>query len=167
MSKIVVDASAAAKWLVTEALSDKAIALLGGPDELIAPDLLLPEVGNILWKKARANDLTAAMATERFRALPSMGVALVPSAGIADRAVAIALEYRRTVYDALCLALAEAERCRFVTADERLVNALSQSQIAELALWLGALRPTPVARRGRARSANRRQRDRRQHAHSA
>lgn len=33
-----------------------------------------------------------------------MGVALVPSAGIADHALAIALEYRRTVYDALYLA---------------------------------------------------------------
>jgi predicted nucleic acid-binding protein len=139
MNKVVVDASVAAKWLVTESLSDKALALLGGPDDLISPDLLLPEVGNILWKKARAGDLTPAMASERFRALQLMGVALVPSAGIADRALTLALETRRTVYDALYLALAEAEGCRFVTADERLVNALSHSPIAELAIWLGAI----------------------------
>jgi predicted nucleic acid-binding protein len=138
MSKVVVDASVAAKWLVTESLSDKALTLLGGSDDFIAPDLFLPEVGNILWKKARAGDLTPAMASERFRALQSMGVALVPSAGIADRALAIALEYRRTVYDALYLALAEAEGCRFVTADERLVNSLLHSQIAGLTIWLGA-----------------------------
>jgi predicted nucleic acid-binding protein len=139
MSKLVVDASVAAKWLVTEALSDKAIALLGRSDDLISPDLLLPEVGNILWKKARSGDLTPAMASERFRALQSMGLTLVPSAATADRALAIALETQRTVYDALYLALAEAEGCRFVTADERLVNALSQTPIAKLAVWLGAI----------------------------
>lgn len=44
MSKMVVDASVAAKWLVAEPLADKALALLGGDDELIAPDLFLPEV---------------------------------------------------------------------------------------------------------------------------
>jgi predicted nucleic acid-binding protein len=51
MTRLVVDASVAAKWLVTEPLSDRALALLGGANELIAPDLLLPEVGNILWKQ--------------------------------------------------------------------------------------------------------------------
>ena len=64
MSKVVVDASVAAKWLVTESLSDKALALLGGPDDLISPDLLLPEVGNILWKKARAGDLIRRIARD-------------------------------------------------------------------------------------------------------
>jgi predicted nucleic acid-binding protein len=49
MSKLVVDASVAAKWLVTEPLSDKALDVLGSSDELYAPDLLLAEVGNILW----------------------------------------------------------------------------------------------------------------------
>jgi len=47
MSKLVVDASVAAKWLVTEPLSDKALDVLGSSEELYAPDLLLAEVGNI------------------------------------------------------------------------------------------------------------------------
>jgi hypothetical protein len=34
MSKLVVDASVAAKWLVSEPLSDRALAVLGGSDEL-------------------------------------------------------------------------------------------------------------------------------------
>jgi len=79
------------------------------------------------------------MASERFHALQSMVLTLVPSAATADRALAIALETQRTVCDALYLALADAEGCRFVTADERLVNALSQTPIAKLAVWLGAI----------------------------
>ena len=47
--KWVVDASVAAKWLVPEADSPLAEALLD--DDLLAPDLLFAEVGNILWNK--------------------------------------------------------------------------------------------------------------------
>jgi predicted nucleic acid-binding protein len=138
MSKLVVDARVAAKWLVTEPLSEKALDVLGSSDELYAPDLLLAEVGNILWKKARAGDLAPPAAQERLRALLSMGVTLVPASGLGERAVALALGLGRTVYDSLYLALAEAEGCDFVTADERLVNAVAHAPIAARAKWLGA-----------------------------
>jgi predicted nucleic acid-binding protein len=139
MSKRVVDASVAVKWLVEEPLSDQALGVLGGSDELVAPDLFLAEIGNILWKKVRAGLLTPAMATERFTNLKEMGVTLVPGSGLSDRALALALETGRTMYDALYLALAEAEDCQFITADERLVNALSSTSIGSRTAWLGAL----------------------------
>ena len=44
------DASVATKWLVTENLSSEAVAILGSDAELVAPDLLPIEVGNVLWK---------------------------------------------------------------------------------------------------------------------
>ena len=47
-----------------------------------------------------------------------MGVTLVPASGLGERAFPLALELG-TVYDSLYLALAEAEGCDFVTADER------------------------------------------------
>ena len=112
MSKLVVDASVAAKWLVTEPLSDKALDVSARRTICDHPICCLPEVGNILWKKARAGDLVPAAAQERFRALLSMGVTLVPASGLGERAVALALELGRTVYDSLYLALAEAERLR-------------------------------------------------------
>lgn len=121
------------------AASDRALALLERSEEFIAPDLLLPEVGNILWKKVRSGDLTAAGAQERLAALVAMGVELTPSEALIDRALAVAIQAGRTVYDSLYLALAEREDCRFVTADERLVNALSRSEIAARVTWLGSL----------------------------
>ena len=53
-SPLVVDASVVIKWHVEEVHSAAARELLddGGP-EMHAPELLLPEVGNILWKKIR------------------------------------------------------------------------------------------------------------------
>jgi predicted nucleic acid-binding protein len=47
---VVVDASVTIKWFVPEPLSDEADRLLGGGDALFAPDLLLLEFGNTLWK---------------------------------------------------------------------------------------------------------------------
>ena len=139
MSKLVVDASVAAKWLVTEQLSDRALALLERSDDFIAPDLLLPEVGNILWKKVRSGDLTTAEAEERLRALVAIGIELTPSELLIGRALAIAVEAGRTVYDSLYLALAEREDSPFVSADERLVNALSHRPIGIRVTWLGSL----------------------------
>ena len=47
------DASVAIKWYVPEVHSEIAACLLDGTHELIAPDLLLPEFGNIVWKKVQ------------------------------------------------------------------------------------------------------------------
>ena len=60
--RLVTDASVAVKWLVAEADSATANGLLGAGHELHAPRLLASEVGNALWRKARAGDLTPQMA---------------------------------------------------------------------------------------------------------
>jgi len=49
-AKFVADASVVIKWYVPEPGSAKVPALLGGGNVLIAPDLLVPELANILWK---------------------------------------------------------------------------------------------------------------------
>ncbi len=55
MSLYVIDAAVAVKWFLPEPYSDKARTLLDaynrGVDDLIAPDLLIPEVTNAFWKQ--------------------------------------------------------------------------------------------------------------------
>ena len=59
LASLVVDASVVIKWHVTEVLSDAALRLLlDDAPALHVPDLVFPEVGNILWKKVRRGDLT-------------------------------------------------------------------------------------------------------------
>ena len=72
--KWVVDASVAAKWLAPEADSALASALLD--DELLVPDLLFAEVGNILWKKQQRAEMDAAtaMAAARWLAQAPLNV---------------------------------------------------------------------------------------------
>jgi len=137
VTTLVIDASVAAKWLVNESLSDQALSLLDPKNELIAPDLLLPEVGNVLWKKTRSGELSSQMAVERFDALLNMGVKVVAANALSRRALEIALETGRTVYDSLYLALAEATECRLVTADGRFVRALQVTPWKQWVAFLG------------------------------
>jgi len=137
VSKLVVDASVATKWLVAETLTDEALAILGSDNELVAPDLFPIEIGNVLWKKVRAAELTAEQAVERFEGLGKMGLRIVATGSIQSQAIQLAIETGRTVYDSLYLALAIAEECGLVTADERFVNALRGTPHASRVSWLG------------------------------
>lgn len=127
---LVVDSSVAVKWYIEEEGSDRAESLLQRDARLVAPDLLLPEIGNVLWK--RRGDLpredVGAIVSALITACP---VTLYPSAALLQGAVAIAYAYDRSVYDSLYLALAAGQNCAFVTADERLSNALSGTDLEQ------------------------------------
>ncbi|MBI3653635.1 MAG: type II toxin-antitoxin system VapC family toxin [Acidobacteria bacterium] len=77
------------------------------------------------------NDSGAQRIMDEFHKL---NITLGCSATLLHDAYRIAIERRRSVYDALYIALRVKENCRFVTADERLVNAISTS-IPNL-IWL-------------------------------
>ena len=76
METIVVDASIAIKWVVAEEGTDTAVDLRLR-FHFAAPDLLIPECANILWKKVQRGELTrdeamlAARLLERSRHRPS------------------------------------------------------------------------------------------------
>ena len=138
MTLYVVDANVVAKWFLPERLSEQAISLLDEKHELASPDLLWPEIGNVLWKKARAAEITNGDAARIVRALYDCPVTVFPSRPLIEGALEIALRTGRTVYDSVYLALAVALECRLVTADERLVNALTGSSLAAHVMWVGA-----------------------------
>ena len=58
MNRFVVDASVAIKWWVPEVHSADALRYLDPDIGREAPDLLLAEAGNILWKKVNRGELT-------------------------------------------------------------------------------------------------------------
>lgn len=59
---------------------------------LIAPELLLAECANILWKKVRRGELADHEAIVSAAALERAGVELVPIAALATGAIRLALE---------------------------------------------------------------------------
>ncbi|HSB61465.1 MAG TPA: type II toxin-antitoxin system VapC family toxin [Vicinamibacteria bacterium] len=138
MSTFVVDANVVAKWFVPERLTEEAIGLLDDEHDLASPDLLWPEIGNVLWKKCRAGELTRREAARILQALDRCSLTVFPSRLVLEGALEIALGTGRSVYDSIYLALAVALECRLVTADERLVNALAGGPLAAHVLWVGA-----------------------------
>ena len=69
MKTLVIDASIAIKWVVEEDGTPLALALRQKA-KLIAPDLLVPECANILWKKVQRNELVKEEALCRRAATP-------------------------------------------------------------------------------------------------
>ena len=123
---LAVDASVTVKWYVPEPDGQRALSVLGSGRRLLAPDLLISEVGNILWKKVQRGELTLVEAQTIVTALTTAcPLELYPASGLLSAALDIATTYQRTVYDSLYVALAHQQACQFVTADERLANALA------------------------------------------
>ena len=136
MKGIIVDASVAIKWFIPEIHAISAVRLLHQNLHLLAPELIFAEVGNILWKKWRRNELpldTANAILNDFRALP---LNTYKDETLLDIAWQIATQYQRSVYDSLYLALAQSEGCLFVTADQAFYNALQHTPLSTLLLWV-------------------------------
>ena len=129
-SALVIDASIALKWLLPESLSQEALALLTAYPLLHVPDLVYPEIGNILWKRVRKGEITQEKAGELLSWLANLSLSVHPSAPLIHTALEIACGYGRTVYDSLYIALAVREGCQVVTADEKLLNGLSQTPLS-------------------------------------
>lgn len=139
MSQLVVDSSVVVKWFVVEPYSTEARRILNdyqaGVLTLLAPDLLYAEVGNIVWKKHIFQGMTAVDAQLVVDTFRTMTFVQTSTAALLDSAYLLAVIHRRTVYDMLYVALSAQEACQFVTADEKLVNAISTT--FPNTIWLG------------------------------
>jgi predicted nucleic acid-binding protein len=121
---LIVDASVAIKWVVQEQGSDQAHDLLARSG-LIAPDLVLPEVANILWKKELRAEIDAPQRSAAIEMIRRSFDELVPTSDLVERAIELAVSFRHPAYDCFYLALAEARGGTLVTADARLLAVLA------------------------------------------
>jgi predicted nucleic acid-binding protein len=128
---LVVDASVAAKWIFNESDSDLARALRLDARrqgfELVAPEILPAEVGNVIGKRVVRGEIDPAEARSVFREFRDLCPALVRLSGLVEGALALSVRFRHSVYDGLYVALARERDCILVTADERLFRLVSPS----------------------------------------
>ena len=139
MSRFVIDASVAMKWLLPERYTEAAEELLDPAHVLLAPDLLYAEIGNALWKRVGRRELDADKAPPLLAALRQFPLNLTGMQTLADAALELALEVNCTVYDAVYLALAVHGECRLVTADRRLQAAVTRRGLGQHIAWLPSL----------------------------
>ncbi|MBV8362618.1 MAG: type II toxin-antitoxin system VapC family toxin [Deltaproteobacteria bacterium] len=109
------------KWIVEEDGTPEALELRARA-KLSAPDLLLAECTNILWKKVRNRNLTIEAALLGARLLERSDIELLSARPLLEEATRIAIELDHPAYDCVYIALAVANSSRFVTADERLLR---------------------------------------------
>jgi predicted nucleic acid-binding protein len=125
--RTVVDASVALKWYFEEPGCEAADAILeariAGERDLLAPDLLVPEFANALWKKTRRGECSAEDAAELWELWEVDRPELLPSAELAPRALALANALDHSVYDCLYMAAAVEADAAFATADRELARA--------------------------------------------
>jgi predicted nucleic acid-binding protein len=113
------DASVAAKWFNNETLTDKAIqvrdAFVQGKIRLVAPEHLLYEVGNAIWKNKALPPQDAITAIKSLADLEIELIHLTP--GLAGGAMNIARTYSLTFYDAAYVMLANRFSAPLISAD--------------------------------------------------
>ena len=89
----------------------------------LAPELMLAEAGNVVWKYMRAGILTSEEGRAMFKDIEDMPVRLVGHKKLAKHSLELAETYSMTVYDSLYLALALEQGGIMFTADKKLLEA--------------------------------------------
>lgn len=132
MTGVIVDASVAVKWCLPsqrEELVAEAEELLASSRReevrFLVPDLFWVELGNALWKAARRGEISRDNATVALSFVRDLDIATVPSLDLVPEALKLAVNFGRTVYDSLYVALAMHAKSDLITADERLANSLA------------------------------------------
>lgn len=133
---IVVDASAAIGWFV-EGQGIAALPPLARfrDDALIAPDLIVAEIGNALWKLRRAGILSRSDLAKLQSAIVGGIDRAVPCMELGERALALAVELDHPIYDCFYLALAGREETKVVTQDGRLLGRVRATRWERLVLF--------------------------------
>ena len=124
MELAVIDASVAAKWVLTEPDTGIALELLDGTIRCTAPALIQIEVAGAVVRRLRSGVMTpdqAEAAYTKWEILSSDAfVRLIAQDDLLDNAVEIALSIRHAVPDCMYLAAAKMLECKLITADRAL-----------------------------------------------
>ncbi len=95
----VVDASVAIKWYVPEVYEQEAGKLQRSGDLLHTPELILPEFGNIVWKKVARREITEKEGQKIVAEFSKTKLVFHPHASTIKSAFTGATMTNQTVYD--------------------------------------------------------------------
>jgi predicted nucleic acid-binding protein len=132
----VLDASVVVKWFIPEAHSESALTLRTVDGRFHAPAFLTLEIGNVLAKKRRRNELTPVEAEDIWRAFRQAPIRRHADEALVLAAFDLAQHTRTTLYDNLYLALALELDVPFVTADRKFYQALEATPYRRRISWI-------------------------------
>lgn len=136
----VIDSCVCVKWLIKEEHSEKAIALLSSDLELVAPDIVLTEAANVLWKAVKRGVLAPEQADARLRDLPSFFSRLLPTFDFVPEALTLGMAVDVPVYDCVYVVAGRRTGASLVTADSKLIAKLvgtpDHGNVVHIADWI-------------------------------
>lgn len=121
----VLDASAAVRLILADPAAAGLAERVGGAALVLAPELMLTELANTLWKLQRADRLNDLDPQELLAEARELVDRLEPDRHLQAEALALACHLNHPVYDCLYLALARREAASLISSDRRL-NALAE-----------------------------------------
>ena len=142
MSLLVVDASVALKLIVDEDGKEEVLVRTRDETCLVAPDWLLIEAGNALWRKCASGVFDRQTAENLHALLPRFFDHFRPSAPLTPAALALSFDLNHWIYDCLYLATAIDLDAPLLTADRKFWNSAKRGgygDIVELLTWKGQM----------------------------
>ena len=127
---LVIDANVCLKWFIEEPRSSAARKILNKGASFIAPDIVIPDICNVVWKKVKNQEVTSVQGQAIVTNVSMIFDHIVPSSELAQRAFGLAVQFNHPVYDCLYLALAERESITLVTDDAKLVSVAKKAKLA-------------------------------------
>jgi len=118
--RLVLDASAAIEVALDRGQARQFAQVLEEADEVLAPELLVPEVVNTVWKYHQFENLNLGTCDRALEFALGLVDVLVPCKDLYREAFLLARTSRRPAYDMFYLALARREDAAFLTTDSAL-----------------------------------------------
>ncbi len=134
---LVVDASAAIKWVVKEEGHSEVLRRSAG-QRLAAPDFVLVEAASILWKKVRLSQLDKQQAHDGYAFIRDAYEVLSPTPALNASAFEMSLRLDHPIYDCLYLVCAAEEQAEILTSDKRLAAIAAQAGVTAMLVPGGA-----------------------------
>ncbi|MEM2123132.1 MAG: type II toxin-antitoxin system VapC family toxin [Candidatus Bathyarchaeia archaeon] len=127
----VIDASVAARFLLSEDLSDEAGRVLerfmNGFIDLAAPELTIYEIGNTLWKAFKQGSITMPEAEEKLSQFLDLRINFIKlNRDDYEKIIEWSAENNMTYYDGAYVITSEKVRGIFLTADDILYEKASK-----------------------------------------
>lgn len=120
--KIVIDASAACEVVLQRGRAGSFEKLIRDADEVIAPELYVAEVANVLWKYVRAGELDLDQANKCLEAALNIVDSIQPGTPLIHEALITSCVTKHPVYDSIYLILARRNGANLLSIDRRLID---------------------------------------------
>ncbi len=135
--KLIIDSCVAVKWCFKEEFSTQAIHLQNDEYEILAPDLICSEIGNVIWKKSLKNEMNFIQCGEVYNAIMDHFNAFFDSKRFIEKSIELAIKYNHPVYDCIYISTAMHYNIPLVTADKRMHELGKDTEAQDLFHWIG------------------------------